>query len=190
MLHCFDKVWVPAVGPASRDLLFLVRYASVMSLICSRVSSKPPRSAISPWLMRASWRKAKRRVSVVCMFVCDRDKAIPVRTSLRGGVARTSLGTLPDPSRRSISLLSTQCELPFLVKQAATAKVLFNSPADPESAWEGAWSDWSACQSQCEVSGKGRPTSTDAAEPTAATGAEMKRIRPALRNKTNHGGLH
>lgn len=81
MLHCFDKVW--DVVPESRDVLFL-------RLICSHMNSKPPRSAISPWLIPASWRKAKQRLSAHVRVGQKkshgekRDKAIPVHKSWRG----------------------------------------------------------------------------------------------------------
>jgi len=63
-----------------------------------------------------------------------------------------------------------------------------NSPVGPESASEGVWSDWSACQSQFGSSGggQGRQMLTDAVEPTAARGAAMRRSHPALRRRANH----
>ncbi len=62
-----------------------------------------------------------------------------------------------------------------------------NSPVDPESASEGVWSDWSACQSQSGSAwgGQGRLMLTDAVEPTAARGAAMRRSHPALRRRAN-----
>lgn len=121
------------------------------------------------------------------MFVCVWAKAREISQFLSTNLCKEHYCS-PAVRRLKIKIwsssasLSTVCELPLLVSHQ------INSPVDPESASGGVWSDWSACQSQSGSAegGQGRQMLTDAVEPTAGTGAAMRRSHPALRRRANH----